>query len=308
MASRAPLFPAVAGAILVVASLAEAVAVAVQARGGPSEADWAHVKSAVAEGLAPDDGLVVGDRWLEPVARHALGDGILTRSRIGAPVSTWPRLAVLGETGRAAMPEGYVLERTVEAGALELGFARAARPFEVRARVEASLEDARVFVDADGREEACVWGAYGLVAGNLGSGPAWPPARFVCPGSGVARSFVTDTDYRAHDAVFVDVPGDGRAVVVRLASRPLGGSLRGGFGLYVEAERDGKGAPVFLEWRVDGRTIGSLVHRDGEGWKSFELTTGLAPGASGQAELRLRSPGGQRRLVGVSAAFLEVSP
>jgi hypothetical protein len=124
----------------------------------------------------------------------------------------------------------------------------------------------------------------------------------------VARSFVTDTDYRAHDAVFVDVPGDGRAVVVRLAARPLGTAVRGGFGLYVEAERDGKGAPVFLEWRVDGRTIGSLVHRDGEGWKGFELTTGLPPGASGRAELRLRSPGGQRRLVGVSAAFVEVAP
>lgn len=308
MAARAPSFPAVAGALLVVASLAEAVAVAVQARGGPHAEDWARVKAELEEGLAADDGVVVDTRWTEPLARHALGDGVLTRSRIGAPANTWPRLAVIAEPGSGAAPEGYVEERVVRAGALEVRFARAAHPFVVRGRAEASLATSQAFVEGDGLEIPCAWGSYGLVAGNLGSGPAWPSERFQCPGASVARSFVTDTTYRAHDAVFVDVPGDGRTVVVRFAPAAIGTAVRGGVGLYVEAERDGKGAPVFLEWRVDGRTIGSLAHRDGEGWKGFELATGVVPGAIARAELRLRSPGGQRRLVGVSAAFVEVAP
>ena len=307
MAARAPSIPAVAGALFVVASLAEAVAVAVQARGGPREEDWARVKASLDEGLAADDGIVVGARWLEPLARHALGDDVLTRARVGAPVNTWPRLAVIAESGRGSVPEGYAEERVARAGALEVRFARAEHPFSVRARAEASLPESQALVEADGQETPCAWGTYGVVAGNLGAGPAWPTDRFVCPGANVARSFVTDTTYRAHDAIFVDVPGDGRTVVVRFASGAIGTAVRGGFGLYVEAERDGKGAPVFLEWRVDGRTIGSLVHRDGEGWKSFELATGLAPSTLGRAELRLRSPGGQRRLVGVSAAFVEVA-
>jgi hypothetical protein len=88
----------------------------------------------------------------------------------------------------------------------------------------------------------------------------------------------------------------------------IGTSLRGGFGLYVEAEREGKGAPVILEWRVEGRSVGTLTHHDGDGWKSFELTTGAAPGARGTLEMRLRSPGGQRRLVGVDAVTITEAP
>jgi hypothetical protein len=308
MAARAPIFAVAAGALLVGASLAEAVAVAVQARGAPHDSDWARVKAALEGGLAAEEGVLVGTRWIEPLARHHLGDGVLTRSRVGAPVNTWPRVAVVAEAGGGAVPEGYTEERVIEAGALEVHFARAAHPFAVRGRAEASLAEAQAFVEAEGHEAPCTWGTYGLVAGNLGSGPAWPSERFLCPGVTVARSFVTDTTYRPHDAIFVDVPGDGRTVVVRFAPSAIGTAVRGGFGLYVEAERDAKGAPVSLEWRVDGRTIGSLVHRDGEGWKGFELGTGVAPGAVARAELRLRSPGGQRRLVGVSAAFVEVAP
>jgi hypothetical protein len=121
----------------------------------------------------------------------------------------------------------------------------------------------------------------------------------------VDPDLVTDTTYAAHDAVYMDVPGDGRTLVVRWTATPLGSALRGGFGLYVEAERDGKGAPITLEWRVDGRSVATLTHRDGEGWKSFEVATGARPTATGILEMRVRSPGGSRRWFGVSAAVLE---
>jgi hypothetical protein len=284
---------------------AEAVAVGVQARGGPTAADWSRVKTSLERGLGVEDGLAVGSRWIEPLARQALGDALLTRSRVGADANTWPRLAVIAERGDAQLPEGYVEEAREQVGALEIRFGRAAAAFAVLGRLEVALPEARALVDVGGQELPCAWGAHGLVAGNLGSGPAWPSERFACSGASVARSFVTDLDYRAHDAIFVEVPGDGRTVVVRFPPRPAGTAIRGGFGLYVEAERDGRGAPVYLEWRSEGRNLGSLVHHDGEGWKRFELATGASPGALVPLELRLRSPGGHRRLVGVSAAIVE---
>lgn len=305
MRSDSSLVPLVAAALLVTVSLGEALGVALEARGGPSDADWSSVVSTLRAQLKPHDGLVVGSRWIEPIARQKLGDSLLTRERLGAPVTTWPALTMVAEAGRGAVPAGYVVDERTRIGALELTRAHAASSFDVLARLEGMLHGAVASVDSDGREEPCAWSAFGAVSGNLGSGPALPSERFLCPGTFVARSIVTDTTYAAHDAVYMDVPGDGRTLVVRWTATPLGSALRGGFGLYVEAERDGKGAPITLEWRIDGRSVATLTHRDGEGWKSFEVATGARPTATGILEMRVRSPGGSRRWFGVSAAVLE---
>jgi hypothetical protein len=297
-----------AGVLLVGLSLAEAFGVVAQARGGPKPEDWALVRARLERDLAPEDGVVLGARWLGPVAREAFGDGLMTPARAGGVVGSFARVAIVGESGALATPEGYVSEGDTIHGGLALRFAHAARPFVVGARLPSLLGGAQAFVDANGEEIPCSWGSFGLVSGNLGSGPAWPSERFSCAGAQLARSFVTDLDYAAHDAIFADVPGDGRVVVARFPDVAIGTSLRGGFGLYVEAEREGKGAPVILEWRVEGRSVGTLTHHDGDGWKSFELTTGAAPGARGTLEMRLRSPGGQRRLVGVDAVTITEAP
>ncbi len=297
-----------AGALLVGLSLAEAFGVVVQARGGPRPEDWKAVREALQRDLSQDDGLALGARWLGPVARAALGDELMSAARVGGSIASFARVAMVGELGRVETPEGYVVEREEAFGGLALRFVHAARPFRVGARLPSRIAEALAFVEANGDETPCAWGAFGLVSGNLGSGPAWPSERFSCAGAQVARSFVTDLTYAAHDAIFTEVPGDGRTVVVRFPGVPLGSAVRGGFGLYVEAERDAKGAPVVLEWRVDGRSIGTLTHHDGEGWKSFELTTGAASEARGTLEMRLRSPGGQRRLVGVDAVTITEQP
>lgn len=297
-----------AGVLLAALSIAEAVGVAVQARGGPRAEDWAQVRAQLAGDLGAEDGLLLGARWLGPVARAELGEALFTATRAGGMPGSFARLAIVGEAGRTEVPEGFEAERDLRFGGLELRFARARRPFRVGTRLPASLAAAHASLEANGELLPCAWGSYGVVSGNLGSGPALPSERFSCPGAQVARSFVTDLSYFPHDAVFTEVPGDGRVVSVAFPGVELGSVLRGGFGLYVEAERDGRGAPVVLEWRVDGRSIGTLTHHDGEGWKSFELTTGAERGARGTVELRLRSPGGQRRLVGVDAVTLTELP
>ena len=53
----------------------------------------------------------------------------------------------------------------------------------------------------------------------------------------------------------------------------FGHALHGHHALSVEAERDGTGAPVTIAFRSGDDDLGQLVHRDGEGWKPFELDT-----------------------------------
>jgi hypothetical protein len=299
---------AVAALVLFGASIAESVAVAVQARGGPKPTDWTALRLHLEEKLGPEDGLTLGARWLEPLARHELGDALLSAGRLGTPAETWPRFAIVAEPGFRQSVDAHVLEESHAFGSLVVHWYRAREPFRVLERLQESLSTATVTTSNEDHEVACSLGEYGVVSGNLGSGPAWPSKRFFCAGTSVARAFVTDTDYRAHDAIYMDVPGDGRAVVVRYASRAVGTAIRGGVGLYVEAEREGKGAPVVLEWLVDGRTVGTVTHRDGEGWKAFEFPTAASAGAPAKLEFRVKSPGGTRRLVGVSAALVERLP
>ena len=59
----------------------------------------------------------------------------------------------------------------------------------------------------------------------------------------------------------------------------LGHTLHGHHGLYVEAERDRRGPPVTLTFRVGDAVVGSVVHHDGDGWKPFEFDTSALAGA-----------------------------
>ena len=300
-----PSVPFVAGALLVAVSLAELTGVAVQAAAGPRDEDWAAVKAHLTASITAADGLVVGARWMEPLARQHLGDGLLTRERLGGEPGTWPSVWVVSDTARGSFLPGYRSDIAQHFGSLVLLKARAENPFRVLARLEAKLPEASVFLETNDREETCTYGTFGAQSGNLGWGPALPAERFTCNGAFLARSVVTDTEYRAHDAIYTDVPGDGRTLIVRWPRMTMGTSLRGGYGLYAEAERDGKGADVRAEWRIDGQSVASLTHRDGEGWKGFEALVPSALQRDGILELRLQSPGGQRRLFGMSAALIE---
>jgi hypothetical protein len=61
--------------------------------------------------------------------------------------------------------------------------------------------------------------------------------------------------------------------------------------MYWIVERERKGAPVELRVRVDGDEVGTYVHRDGDGWSSFEFPLGAHAGAgAAEVEFRVRSP------------------
>ncbi len=92
---------------------------------------------------------------------------------------------------------------------------------------------------------------------------------------------------------------------LRFSNVKLGKTLHGHHGLYVEAERNQRGAPVTITFKVGDALVGSVVHKDGDGWKPFEFDTSRigADGPEGDAGERradivaeISAPNGERRM------------
>jgi hypothetical protein len=132
--------------------------------------------------------------------------------------------------------------------------------------------------------------------GNLGFGPAIPGDRFACQGGGfVGVSVAADLDYVPRRCIFAP-PSGSQPLRLHFSDVRFGRTLHGHHTLYVEAERDRKGAPVTLTFRAGDSTLGVLVHRDGDGWKPFELDTSSLAGQRGELTVEVSSPEGNRRL------------
>ena len=51
-----------------------------------------------------------------------------------------------------------------------------------------------------------------------------------------------------------------------------------------------------LTFKTGDATLGSVVHRDGDGWKPFELDTSALAGKTGELFAEISSPSGDKRL------------
>jgi hypothetical protein len=141
---------------------------------------------------------------------------------------------------------------------------------------------------------ACAWNPRAtIVAGGLGGHPTFPPARFECPGGvffNVGVTVIADEEFRPRRCIWSHPFARGE-IVTRFHDVPLGGVIRGHGGMYWIIERERRGAPVTLTVRVDGDTVGSAVHRDGDGWAPFEFALGKHAGApKAEVEFAVSSP------------------
>jgi hypothetical protein len=152
-------------------------------------------------------------------------------------------------------------------------------------------------VRAEGsREDECPWVHAGAQSGQLGFGTAVPADRFGCPGgSFVAPSIVEDLEYRAHRCVYAPPPGGQARLRLRFLDVPMGRELHGHHALYVEAEHAGK-APVTITFSAAGTVLGSVVHRDLDGWKPFELDTSALAGSHVDLVVEIECPTSDRRM------------
>jgi hypothetical protein len=282
-------------AIVPAVGVVELVAHVAQTRPAASEGDWGAARAWVAANAKPEDLVAFAPKWIDPVGRMRFGDDIATLEREARPDETrFPRAIEVGIRGsHLAAFDGWRKSGTQRFGGVTVTTWENPSPAHVLSDLVSMLDPrhARVFRG----DTECTWNHARPESGGLGYGPAVPGDRFVCPGGAFAgMSVVADLDYVPHRCVYA--PPAGGTLRIRFDGVRFGHELHGHHALYVEAERMKTGAPVTLSFSSGGAAVGSVVHRDGDGWKPFELDTSQLDGQTGELTVEVSSPSSDRRL------------
>jgi hypothetical protein len=289
------------------AGLLELGAHVVQTHSVVAGADWQSARAYVASHVAPEDLVAFAPGWVDPIGRQEFGPGLATLQREARPDETrFPRAFEVSIRGGsdAALAAWHKTDEQ-RFGAVTVTTLENPAPVHVLDDLVSFVGPQRMQVSrVEGdRTAECTFTHAATQSGGLGSGPAIPADRFVCPGGGfVGASVAANLDYRPHRCIYAP-PGPRGIVRVRFLGVTLGQAIHGHHGLYVEAERGRAGAPVTLTFRVGDTVVGSVVHNDGDGWKPFEFDTSELAGEAartngGRADIvaDIASPGGERRM------------
>jgi len=265
------------------------------------DSDWANAKAEVEKRAKPDDLVAFAPRWVDPIGREHFGSGIATFEREAYPdVTRFPRAIEVGIRGEhLADLAGWKEVDHEKAGAITITTFENPSPVTLRDDLLRHVGKAEMHVELDGPQgpRECQFGRFGVQTGGLGFGPAVPAMRYQCGGGAFAGiSILPDVDYRPRRCIYAPAQGSGQIVRIRTDAFQFGRVLHGHHGLYVEAERDKKGAPVEIELRSGDKSLGRLVHRDGEGWKGFELDTSDLAGKTADLEADVTSSSRDRRM------------
>ena len=276
--------------------LAELAAQLWLSRRPPAFDDWFTITSAVREMKQDGDLVVIAPAWADPAARRALGDELMPLRDVARPdVTRYAHaleVSILGEHSDEVRRFGEISRREVGRFLLR----RLENPAPVRVLYDFADHLRPPFADARSTEAdlACTWNPRAqIAAGGLGGHPTFPAERFECPGGvffNVGVTVIADEEFRPRRCIWSHPFATGE-LITRFHKVPLGEVLRGHGGLYWIIERERRGAPVTLTVRVDGDTIGSYVHRDGDGWTLFEMPLGAHAGAAeAEVEFAVSSP------------------
>jgi hypothetical protein len=287
-------------AAIPVAGLLELGAHVVQTHSVAPDADWKAAREYVNGHAAPEDLVAFAPRWVDPVGREQFGSQIANlRREARADVTRFPRAFEVSIRGKHLDDlAGWSREDEQRFGGVTVTTWKNPAPAQILDDLVDHIDPQHLRVSRleGGRETECPFGRQSPASGGLGAGSAMPADRYSCPGgSGVSFSVVTDLDYYPHRCIFAPAVGGNATIRMRFADVPFGHALRGHHALYVESERKKEGAPVTITFRVGDRTLGSIVHHDGDGWRPFELDTSALTGQHAELEADIVSPGGQRR-------------
>jgi hypothetical protein len=279
-----------------VVGLVELAAHVVETHSVAPDADWVAARAYVAAQVKPEDLVAFAPRWADPIGREQLGPQLATLEREARPDETrFPRALEVSIRG-AHLPAFAGWRRSSEQrfGAVAVTTWENPAPVRILDDLVSLVDPQHLRVWRGDAECSFVHGS--SQSGSLGSGPAIPGDRFACPAGAFAGvSVVTDLDYVPHRCIFAPPPGNA-PLRLRFAEVRFGRTLHGHHAIYVEAERDKRGAPVSITFKAGDSTLGTMVHRDGDGWKPFELDTSSLAGQKGPLDVEIASPGGDRRL------------
>ncbi len=264
----------------------------------PSERAWSDAAAFLRKARKPGDGVVAAPRWADPLLRRALGNSLSFEDAAPSDLARYTRLWVVSIRGHRP---GFAPDRVPD-------FARAFG--EVRVErwdlghspvvydLFAHVRDARVSIVERGIARDCPFRVGRPRGGGLGQGPMEPAARFQCgPGPFPWAGPTVNEDVGLEPRACIrQQPTGGGAVRMTWQDVPLGSRLVLYGGLYDEDERMGKGAPVTARVLVDGREVGTMVHRDGDGWKRIEAVTRASGRPTrGDITVEVSSPSADKR-------------
>ncbi len=287
-------------AVVPVVGLVELAAHAVQVRSVAPSSDWQAARAFVEGAAKSEDLVVVAPWWADPVGRKELGPGLATFEREGrGDDSRFARafevsirgahLRELDGWARAGEHRfGGVTVTTLTNPAPSLpidDLVSMVGPGKMRAwRVDAT------------HDSECPYTRMPTQAGALGFGPAIPGDHFACPGGFVGVSVMADLDYRPRRCIYAPPLGPGARLRLRFSGVRMGHTLYGHHGLYVEAERNRTGSPVTIRFTSGDSVLGSVLHKDGDGWKTFELDTSDLAGQKVDLDAEITAPASDRRM------------
>lgn len=288
---------ALAAGVLVTLAGVEGVAHIAFARRAPSLNDYAVLRAPIRELRAAGDAVVVVPEWAQPMVRAALGEDLPLES-VAPPDLSSVRAVVEVSVGGHHHAElvGWRQVASQRHGGFVVRRLENPAPIDVVFDFVNALEPQNVLVTLPGADAGpgarCMYNPLAAaVAGGLGGHPTWPNARFVCPGPPhltVGRTVIADASWRPRRCVLAHPPARGELAIV-YRDVELGERIVGHGGLSWMTERARRGAPVELRVEIDGQTIGTFIHADGDGWASFEMAVPSAT-ARGDVTFFVSSP------------------
>jgi hypothetical protein len=265
-----------------------------QRRPAASDADWSAARDYVKAQAKPEDLVAFAPKWIDPVGRMHFGADIATLEREARPDDTrFPRALEVSIRG-SHLPafKDWRKEGEQRFGGVTVTTWDNPAPAHVITDLVSLVDPARMHVWHGAAE--CTFSRTNAQSGGLGYGPAIPAARFVCPGNAfVGMSVVTDLSYVPHRCIYAP-PSGGAPTRIQFDAVQFGTRLHGHHGIYVEAERNKSGPPVTITLRAGDVTLASLEHRDGDGWKGFELDTSNLSGTTGPLVAEISGSGDRR--------------
>lgn len=284
-------------AVVPAIGIAELLAHFRQTHNVATDDDWRAAKDGVAKTIQQGDLLIFAPRWVEPVGRSWMQSDLATMDRMTfADTSRYKRALEVSVRGKHREElDGWKSTRTDHFGGIEVTTLENPAWSAV---IDDPLDLARMRVS---------WSQGGALERDCSlehtapqtAGTYYPPgmpipgSRFNCGNALVAITVLPALDYSARRCILA-APGQGMKIRVRFANVKIGKAIHGNHGLYAEAERNKTGAPVTIDLAVGGQAIGRAMHKDGDGWRYFELPTTSFAGQTADVTADISSSGGDR--------------
>lgn len=253
----------------------------VQARVVTDE-DWHRAAVRVREQWQPGDLIVAAPEWTDPLVRRELGDQIRVADAGRSDQARYRRLWAMSVRGHrpAQAPDGAP-EFDEQVGPVRI-LRWALDPARVLYDFSDHVREARVTID----DRVCAWEHTGRPrGGGLSAGPIVPSERHQCDlrrsWLWVGTTVIEDLDLAPRYCIWQHAAAP-ETIRASFPNVPLGDQLVLAGGIIYEHERDRTGGPIAVVVRLDGREIGRMIHRDGDGWKQMTASTRVP--ARGSAE------------------------